>query len=102
MESPVNKVAFITGLSSALIGYSFWGYLWNDAFYHFISVSFVCYTFIIHRKAKSLVWQKLTFFGFVAASNALMDEIKGTANVFDWSEYISILVVLIYIFVRKK
>ena len=102
MESQKNKIVFVVGLTSAFVGYSFWEYLWHDAFYHLISVAFVAYTFIIFNNAKSRIWSNLTFVAFISSCNALFDELKNTGCDFDYTEYFSLIIIIFFIFARNK
>jgi hypothetical protein len=101
MENPKNKISFIIGLSSACIGYSFHQYLWNDAFFHLMSLSFVAYSFIVFNKAKSQLWRTLTFSSFIVSCNILFDEFNNNGFIFDFTEILSLIIILIYIFTRK-
>ena len=101
VNSPLSKIALLIGFISAFIGYSFWEYLWNSAFYQFIAFAFVSYTFAIFNECQSITWKKIAFIPFIASANALTDELFSCGFVFNWSEYVSLGFIAIYLYFKK-
>lgn len=102
MEKKNSKISITIGFVIAFIGYSFWKFLWPGAFYHLISVALVCYTYTIHNECNTLKWNKLTFVPFMVSINMLLDELIRTPCVINWTEYVSIMCVILYICTKKK
>lgn len=101
VNSPLSKIALLIGFISAFIGYSFWDYLWNSAFYQFIAFAFVSYTFAIFNECQSITWKKIALIPLVASINALTDELFSCGYVFNWSEYVSLGFIAIYLYLKK-
>lgn len=97
----LSKIALIGGFISAFIGYSFHECLWYMAFYHLIALAFVGYTYALYNETTLPLWRRLTFIVFIASVNAFTDELTGQAMVFNWSEYISVLIIAIYLYLKK-
>ena len=102
VEKRVSKISYVVGFSSSLAGYSFREFLWYGSFYHLMAISFVCYTSALWNEADNTIWKKITFIGLMACVNNLTDEITGKACEFNWSEYISIIIVAIYTFFGNR
>lgn len=96
-----SKVALISGFISAFIGYSFHEWLWYMAFYHLVALAFACYTFALFNETTLIKWRKITFIPFIASLNSLTDEICYNAMVFNWSEYVSLAIIAIYLYYKK-
>jgi len=96
-----SKVALFGGFISAFIGYSFHKCLWYMAFYQLISLAFVFYTFALYNETTLPKWRKITFIPFIASLNAFTDEITYSAMVFNWSEYVSLAIIAIYLYYKK-
>lgn len=101
VHKQVSKIALISGFISAFVGYSFHGYLWYGAFYHLIALAFVGYTYALYNETTLTFWRKITFIIFIASLNAFTDELIGQAMLFNWSEYISLLIIAIYLYLKK-
>jgi len=101
VNSPLSKIALLIGFISAFIGYSFWDYLWNSAFYQFIAFAFVSYTFAIFNECQSITWKKIALIPLVASINAFTDELFSYGYVFNWSEYVSLGFIAIYLYLKK-
>jgi len=101
VNNKFSKWALITGFFSALVGYSFWECLWNSAFYQLISLSFVCYTFAIFNECEQNLWKKIAIIPLIASINALTDELFYCGYIFNWSEYLSLAIIAIYLYYKK-
>lgn len=102
VEKLKSKVVYWTGFSAAFIGTSFWECMYKGSYYHFTTVAFVAYTYVIHNECTSVKWKKISFIPLIACVNALMDEILGTACEVNWTEYVSLLFIIIHLFFRSK
>lgn len=92
------KYSSIAGFISAFVGYTFHPFLWDSAFYHLISVGFVCYTLAL-RISSSGRWHWIPL---ICSFNSLVDEIRCKGFVFDWSEYVAFAIILLVIFTERK
>ena len=71
------------------------------AFYHLISFAFVAYTFAIFKECETIRWKKVSFIVFISALNAFTDELSFCGWVFNWSEYVSLGIIAIYLYLKK-
>lgn len=101
VRNKVSKYALLSGFLSAFVGYSFHECLWYGAFYHLIAFAFVSYTFAIFNECESITWRKIAFIVFISALNAFTDELTFSAMVFNWSEYVSLFAIAIYLYFKK-
>ena len=101
VRNTVSKYALTSGFISAFIGYSFHKCLWYMAFYHLIAFAFVAYTFAIFKECETIRWKKISFIVFISALNAFTDELSFSAMVFNWSEYVSLGIIAIYLYFKK-
>ena len=102
MEKNLSKFTLVSGFATAFIAYSCWDMMWKSAYYHLITAAFCLYTFTIYYECNSTLWKRISFAIFISCINALHDELSGYGAIFDYSEYISFLVIIIFIFIPKK
>lgn len=97
-KEKLAKLSSKVGFASAFIGYTFHPILWHGAFYHLIALGFVFYT-LQSRIASSGKWYWIPL---ICSFNAFVDELRGKSFIFDWSEYVSFVIILLVIFTERK
>jgi hypothetical protein len=98
MEKKLSKCTLVGGFISAFVGYSCWDILWYNAYYHLITVSFCLYTYTIYNECSDNLWKIISYCVFITTLDSLHDELTGKGCVFDYSEYISFIIITIFIF----
>lgn len=101
VEKRSSKIAYITGFISLFVGYSFWKYLWDGAFYQLMAFGLLCYAFSFYNEAKNKTWEIITYIGLFACINNFTDELSGLACTFNWSEYLSIIFAIIFLVYKR-
>lgn len=94
-----NKIILSIGLSVWVALYSLW-YLFDFQQLYFIGQAFMimCVATILYRQYKSTT----TSIFLVLALNQIIDEFLQIATEFRITEYITITIVIFFIFLRKK
>lgn len=99
MNKPKSTLLFShLGFWSAFVGYTFHPLLGTEWFFYLISLAFVFYTLAL-RVSSSGRWYWIPL---ICSTNAMIDEVRFTATVLDWSEYVSFILILLVIFVERK
>jgi hypothetical protein len=60
------------------------------------------YTLTIFLECRTELWRKISFAIFIICVNALHDELTNMGAIFDYSEYIASILVIVFIFIPKK
>ena len=90
-----GRIMFLMGFLFAL---GAWNYklLWEDAFYHLIALSFVCFIMETWVTETSKVWLIIRGFVMITALNNLKDELIGEGYVFKIGEYVAFTFIAIF------
>ena len=98
MMDKVSKITLVIGLSIWVTLYSLWSIL-DEPFYYFLGQSIILLSasIALHSTFKN----KITAIFAILACNQFIDEVFLYGVDFRWSEYFSVLIIIIYLLTKN-
>jgi hypothetical protein len=94
--SKKSKIWLILGFFSAVFAYSFYGNLWDGAWYDLTALSFFCYTRVIYNESRGK-WSLYAFIIHLTTVSALLDEWFFDPTKIEINEYIGFIIMVIIV-----